>query len=445
MFAVTLLTFGIFSWFAIQSHRQLEASDKFYLALSDLKGTIAHLDEVLTMLATMAAATGESFWEARYRNFAPELDSAIQKAYRIGQQFDMAQMVSATNLANQELVKLENSVFELVRNNRLADARAILSSEKYQIQKETYRLGHGQLAGKITEKAKTDYASIQKRGTFLLFSMLVLLPTLFFFWYLALYNTRKFYRQREKLIASLVANEKELSTLVATKGKLFSIIAHDLKSPFNSIIGFSEILLENYHELKDEELGEYLRLLKKSSQQAFNLLENLLAWALSQTGKISYKPEVIEIKAKILKNIQLFERLAAEKKLEIKVEIEENLKVIGDRNMISTVLRNLITNAIKFTPEAGKVSISAERTNGEVEIRVNDTGVGIPTEALPKLFDPTAIYSTKGTSNEKGTGLGLILCKEFVEKQGGKIWVESVEGKGSSFRIVLPVAEMEIR
>lgn len=439
LLAITILTFGVLVWFARISHQQLVTADKFYLQLSELKGQFSHLDEVLTMSASMAASTGKKYWEERYHKYEPQLDSAIRKAYLIGKQFSMMEAVAITDKANRELVALEQAAFNLVNNKQPEAARAILESEKYKFQKEAYKSGISQLTGKISVKAKSDFASIHKQGSVIFFAMLLLLPCLLFFWYLVILKTRRYNIQRSLLIEALKKNDIELSSVVAAKDKLFSIIAHDLRGPFSAILGFSEMLAEDYRNMNQEELGNNLLMIKNASQKAFELLENLLAWSLAQTGKIDFHPEEIDLKAKIMKNIQLFQKLATEKGIHVSVEIQDNLTVIGDRNMTNTVLRNLLANAIKFTPEMGRIKIEAQRTNGQVEILVCDTGVGIGREDIPKLFDPLVMYSTKGTLKEKGTGLGLILCKEFVEKQGGCIGVDSEKGKGSTFRFSLPV------
>ena len=240
-------------------------------------------------------------------------------------------------------------------------------------------------------------------------------------------------------------SQRKLMELIATKDKFFSIIAHDLKNPFNSLIGFSDLLLHYYSSLDQEEIINYLGLIHKTSKQGYSLLENLLQWARSQTGNIELKPEFIDLNELFNDKLLLFMSLAEKKKIKLKAELGDNIYVYADINMVKGVLRNLISNAIKFTPEKGKITLSA-RGNGEfTTISVEDTGIGMAEKDKNKLFRLDVHHTTIGTGKEKGTGLGLILCKEFVEKNGGKIWVESEPEKGSTFHFTLPINESVLK
>jgi len=243
---------------------------------------------------------------------------------------------------------------------------------------------------------------------------------------------------KTKLQESVQLREDQLSDLNATKDKFFSIIAHDLKSPFSSIIGFAELLVSNYNEYNKVQIEKYLNIIADSSRQAYNLLENLLIWSCSQTGRIEFNPKVTEIGKSVSSGIELLNSQIKEKNIQVVYKPKEKHIVFCDNNMIETVFRNLISNAVKFTPHNGYVSIDIRYENGHYEISVSDTGVGIPKENLEKLFWIDSDIKTSGTQNEMGTGLGLIICKEFVEKHGGKIWVESKLGKGSRFVFTLP-------
>jgi signal transduction histidine kinase len=250
---------------------------------------------------------------------------------------------------------------------------------------------------------------------------------------------RRLKNQKVLLEKSVVKKTAELNELNASKDKFFSIIAHDLKNPFNTIIGFSDILLE---EISSGDLikgNESARMIHSSAIQTFRLLENLLEWANSQTGKISYKPSPVNLNELLNEDFITLNDMAIRKNIELKRFIPDNLVIMADRNMIKTVLRNLISNAIKFTPKKGKVEVNALTNDKYVEIAVSDNGIGMTKEIMAKLFRIDANLSTQGTENERGTGLGLILCKEFVEKNGGKIWVESESGKGSTFKFILPL------
>lgn len=231
---------------------------------------------------------------------------------------------------------------------------------------------------------------------------------------------------------------KELKELNATKDKFFNIIAHDLRSPFTSIIGFSSLLVEKMKERDFEGIEELAVIVQTSSKRAFNLLSNLLDWARTQTGKIEFNPGYIDLNVLINEAIEITNDTAKQKSISINKELPVKALLSVDKAMISTVLRNLLSNAIKFTNEGGEVLISGELNNNEFVVIVSDNGVGIEQTDLENLFRIDIKHITEGTSKERGTGLGLILCKEFVEKHGGKIWVESEAGVGTTFKFTLP-------
>jgi PAS domain S-box-containing protein len=247
-------------------------------------------------------------------------------------------------------------------------------------------------------------------------------------------------QKREKKIRM---QKDKLEELNATKDKFLSIIAHDLKNPFNALLGFSELLHLDYETLDDLQKREIINLLYKNSQNTYKLLENLLEWARSQSGAIEYSPTLTNIKNLVDENLNLLQSVAVPKSIHLKSSVSEGINVNTDADLVKTVIRNLVSNAIKFTNENGEVVVSAKLVStfdGKdiLEISVADTGIGISPENQRKLFMLDKNYSIKGTNGELGTGLGLILCKEFVEKCGGKIWVESIVAKGSRFCFTLP-------
>ena len=237
---------------------------------------------------------------------------------------------------------------------------------------------------------------------------------------------------------ALKASEAKLKDLNATKDKFFSIIAHDLKGPFNGIIGLSEILKEEAENLDVSSITEYAAMIHSSALQSHRLLENLLSWARIQEGKMSFKPVSNELYSVVSEVILLFKDISGRKKIDIINKVPFLLNVTADTEMLKTILRNLISNAVKFTGINGKVRISASAGTSEVEIVVGDNGGGIRADNLCKLFSIDNAFTTRGTENEKGTGLGLVLCKEFVERHGGCISVKSKSGKGSKFKFTLP-------
>lgn len=235
------------------------------------------------------------------------------------------------------------------------------------------------------------------------------------------------------------SKNEQLQKLNAEKDMLFSIIGHDLKSPFNSIIGFSDLLIEQVTQKDFEEIEKSAKIIKKSSEQTMGLLTNLIDWSRSQTGRLNYNPEHFKITHLISEIIPLYTSIAKKKSITVKKELSSDIPVYADKSMISTVLRNLISNAIKFTKQGGEIFISAKENKKEVLISVKDSGIGVPSDIIQKLFRTDEIHSTLGTENEKGTGLGLIICKEFIEKHNGEIWIESEPNKGATFSFTLPL------
>lgn len=244
--------------------------------------------------------------------------------------------------------------------------------------------------------------------------------------------------ERKRSAEAIKKFSEELKELNTTKDKFFSIIAHDLKNPFITIMGFSDILLSDYNELTDEERKYYIEEMKKSADLSHDLLQNLLQWSRSQTCRIDYHPEKLNLLETIEENFVLLKKSAENKMIELNHNISKDVFVNADEAMLNTVFRNLLTNAIKFSNKNGKISVTVSDNEYSFLINVRDTGIGMNKERVNELFKLDSTNSTAGTSGETGTGLGLILCKEFIEKHGGKIWVESEEGKGSTFSFTLP-------
>ena len=248
--------------------------------------------------------------------------------------------------------------------------------------------------------------------------------------------------ERKAAEAEILRINNDLKESNASKDKFFSIIAHDLKSPFNTILGFSELLVEMVNEKNYQGVEKYANFIMQSSERAMELLMNLLDWARSQTDRMEFIPDYFDLANFIEEVAQPFDESAKQKSISLILALPNDITVFADPAMISTVMRNLISNAIKFTRPDGKISISVKKKPTELTISVADNGVGIPASAIDKLFRIDENYSTAGTNNEKGTGLGLILCKEFIEKHSGKIWVESEVGKGSIFHFTLPLKKI---
>jgi signal transduction histidine kinase len=230
----------------------------------------------------------------------------------------------------------------------------------------------------------------------------------------------------------------KLTEIVSTNGKFLSIIAHDLRSPFSSIIGILELLKLSLREFNKQQIEEYVDIVYNSANNTLVLLDNLLIWAVSQNEEKNFKPVKINIYDLLIEEIENLKTLAGQKQITINQFAEPGLNATADLQMVKTILRNLISNAIKYTDISGEITINALENKQYVELTVKDNGVGITPEIMKKLFKIDYLHSSPGTRDEKGTGLGLLLCKEFVELHGGRIWIESEPGKGSSFSFTLP-------
>ncbi len=238
----------------------------------------------------------------------------------------------------------------------------------------------------------------------------------------------------------ITAQRDEMKALNTTKDKFFNIIAHDLRSPFSSLINLTETLITNYDDISETEKLDLFKIVNKSAKDMHALLENLLEWARSQTGRICVSPESFNISSLVLANIELSKGAAEKKHITLYCKHNISTLVFADKNMINTVLRNIISNAIKFTNQNGSVIIDLFETGKMVEVIITDTGVGIEDEVLAKLFRLDTYITRRGTSDEKGTGLGLVICREFVEKNFGTISVLSTLGKGTQFSFTIPKA-----
>lgn len=241
--------------------------------------------------------------------------------------------------------------------------------------------------------------------------------------------------EQKKYERNLKENAERLKNLNAIKDKFFSIIAHDLRGPLGNYRDFTQLLNDKNSKITPDEKNIYLELLEKSSSQIYSLLENLLEWARSQNGTMPFNPQTLSIYLIVEKIISLFSVLSNKKQIQIQNKLKQNLLIFADAYMIETVFRNLISNALKFTSIGGLVEIGTTQTSEDEPciFYVKDNGMGMKEDRLNKLFLLNEKISTKGTKGETGSGLGLILAKEFLERHNGKIWVESVAGEGSTF------------
>jgi signal transduction histidine kinase len=236
---------------------------------------------------------------------------------------------------------------------------------------------------------------------------------------------------------SLIESNEALKILNTTKDKFFSIIAHDLRRPFQSLLSYSELLSKEIESLSHEEIILFSKGLNDNLKNLYGLLENLLHWSMMQRNLLEHNPVNLNLHDVVNKIIGVSNQSAMEKIISLSNNIETGTFVYADVDMLRSVVQNLIINAIKFTPTGGKIIVSSIEKDSFVEVSVQDTGMGIESEKSSELFNFNTIFTTEGTGGEKGTGLGLPLCKEFIERNGGKIWVESELGKGSKFTFTL--------
>jgi len=290
---------------------------------------------------------------------------------------------------------------------------------------------------KLLENKASQLSKVRKLNITLIIISIMLLAGLGYIIYL-FRSKQLINRALRDANQNTTKQNNRLKELNATKDKLFSIIGHDLKSPLNSLTSFTQLLMQHSGRLSEEEIKKVARDLDKSVRNLLGVLENLLAWGRSQSGKMNYNPEKMDLTSIVYENFELLQQSAEAKHISLTYKGPGQVWVYADSNMINTVMRNLINNAIKFTNDHGMVKVIVDEWKDAVEIAVKDNGVGMSEEVMKNVFQTTSNHSTHGTSNEKGTGLGLILCKEFVEKNDGRLMVNSKIGEGSRFTFTLP-------
>jgi len=278
----------------------------------------------------------------------------------------------------------------------------------------------------------------------LLMTLTVLLVIVFIYRYLLNQRTNKLLTTQNEQIREannqLQVSENNLKELNATKDKFFSIISHDLKNPFASVLSISELMAENFELTEKDEIRYGVNKIYHTNKHIYELLENLLTWSKSQRGNMKVEKVKFNLSKTIETNINILKLAADKKNISIQYEGKDEIFAVADREMISTVFRNLLNNAVKFTPTEKSIKISAEVNQNMVHVSVTDEGIGISQENVQRLFRIDDKFKSEGTAGEKGTGLGLIICKEFVEQNGGSIHVNSTPGEGSSFSFTVPMA-----
>lgn len=415
---------------ALEIYEQLEST--YGTAISTYQKAMAHLDmgqeqlafELLNKALEIAQRSG-------FRKITMDIYHALSNWYKKRENYTEA-------FRYLELyVDLHDEIFTETSNRNIAEMQAKYDNNRQRAQIEI-----------LEKERKLDTAN----------QMLLILAIIFIssfgiliYWrYHEKKSTNrrleKEIEQRRKQEKKLLQSEKMLKTANATKDKFFSIISHDLKSPFGAILGLSDMLDNEYDAFSDDEKREIVSEIRKATDNTYSLLQDLLAWSQSQRGVIEFNPSETSVVEVCRENVNFIEPAARKKDIAVNCGIGNNMAVFADKNMLTTILRNLLSNAVKFTPRGGKIDLTASMTNGKsntspfVEIVISDTGIGISPEMQSKLFRIEEKFKTTGTDKESGTGLGLLICKEFVEKHGGTIRVESREGDGSAFKFTLPAA-----
>ena len=347
-------------------------------------------------------------------------------------------IISKSNDYNKKYIVIKDSLTTIDKTNKVKLFQALNNLEKSHHTINDLSSKHEITRLKYEDNRKFIYFLI---GAVLLFGFFVVLLILQQTAKKKAYNLLEYKNhQINKMNEKIQIQRDGLKQLNKTKDIFFSIIAHDLRNPFNSIEGFTELLIENVHEYSEEKRLKFLKIIKGSSSKASILLDNLLIWANSQSGNLDFNPQKIDLKQEVSDVISLLEIQAVNKDIKILNNVVHNVFVDADQNMLAAVLRNLISNAIKFTNLKGEIQILSAITNDFVEISVKDNGIGISQFDIDNLFSIEVKSSNVGTANEQGSGLGLILCKDFVEKHGCKLWVESAINEGSEFKFTMPIA-----
>jgi len=390
-----------------------------YLKMGDLENAYLFLYECLNISKKIG-----------YRDVQSYCYELLAKYYKEKENFREALKYS------QLFSETEDSIFSEQTSKRFAEMQVSfeleLKDKEIELMKKNEELKNLHL---IKENNRIIYLAI----SLLLITFLVLLVIRSYF--LRKKNLQSVKKKNVELFYSskkLKKSEIRLKDTNESMDKFFSIIAHDLINPFHALFTLAEMLNNQNEELEKEEVIKYSQLIHTSAKNLYNLLNNLLQWTKAQTGKLDNKPDYLDANNQVNTVIAILNIAAKEKKIELISSINKNHKVYCDENLLLTILRNLIHNAIKYSKNGGKIKISTVVKNDFVEFSIADNGIGISKTNLDNLFHIKHSFSTKGTNNEEGTGLGLILCKEFVEIMGGKIWAESTPGTGATFKFTVP-------
>ncbi len=406
-----------------------DVMQEYYYQKAMLYFSVKQLGRSLEM--TMKLYPSDHITFAEYR-FVPEVYRLLAEIYHVEKQYvkafkylqiytQLSDSIEKQGNIARSIILLANSNYETIEDeNKMENQRLELEQQKINIINEAER-----------KKQNVILYSLIVGAILLIIIILIILRSNL--------QRRKVNRSLNLQKQKIQEYVKELRIANDTKDKFFSIIAHDLKGPVGTLRNLIQLLMDNYKEFDEVERLEILTSAVKSSSNSYNLLMNLLDWSRSQQGKVEPNPLNFNVNKSIENVYMLVMDSSKQKNQEVDIQIKEDINIVNDKLMFETVLRNLLTNAIKFTPVGGHIGIVVDRTEDRTTIHVKDNGIGIPGDMIPKLFDISSKIQRKGTDYEMGTGLGLLLCKEFIEKMGGTIAVSSKEGIGSEFIINLGV------
>lgn len=444
--------------------RKIKRRDNMAITLNNIAGIYLNFPDSLNKSIQYYNEAWEIFDELGWKHYEAEIRQGIGYAYYIQGKYGKAiENYKISNEINEKYgqgFKITTTNYDLLSRvyEKMNDFKTALNynklyiqysdsllqkekyeklislEKKYELQKKENEIIKLQARQELTDFELRKNQQLKQLG---FITILILLILIFFVLkkYIDKNRSNLLLAEKNQIIEK---SEQELKILNASKNKFFSIIAHDLKNPFHNVMGFSSLLSKEYDHFTEEERRKFAYDINQSTTNIYRLLQNLLDWSRSQTGRLIYTPVSLEFKQIIHKTTNVLNPLARQKNITLQTQYDDGIRIFADPLMIETVLRNLVNNAIKFTPENGLIQIKAQQTNGTVQVCIRDNGIGISDEDINNLFRIESKVKRKGTNNEDGSGLGLILCKEFIDKNNGTIWAERNQDGGSSFLFSIP-------